>query len=101
MNWIDVSYNVNQKYIVTESAILDAINNVFSEIKNSKLISVPRLSFAEDHSNVDVYLDVKISKIPKDSLYSCVAEIVKSVEQSIKLLIDKNPANVQICLVDN
>ncbi|UUM20056.1 MULTISPECIES: MMB_0454 family protein [unclassified Mycoplasma] len=97
MNWINVLYNHNQEYIVKESAILNAIKNVFSEIKHSKLLTNPRLDIDDQHSNLDIYLSVQVNN-NKENLYSCVEEITNLIEHSVKLLIDKKPRNIQICL---
>ncbi|VEU76567.1 MMB_0454 family protein [Mycoplasmopsis columboralis] len=100
MNWINVTYNSNQTYIVKEEAILDVINNVFSELKHLKLVKTPRLSFDENHLDLEIFVDVKIKKNKTKDTYSAVKQLANQIEEAVKILIDKKPKNVQVCLLD-
>ncbi|WLP85860.1 MMB_0454 family protein [Mycoplasma seminis] len=103
MNWITVPYNSNQSYIVQESAIVDVIQNALDNTKYVKSnLSNMRLSFDEDHSNVQIYIDVKI-RGPKDKEidpYAIIKELTFKIEENVKTLIDKKPKNVQVVLLD-
>ncbi|WP_255483476.1 MMB_0454 family protein [Mycoplasma sp. Pen4] len=102
MNWINVSYNSNQNYIVQESAILDVINNSISTIKSVKLANAPRLSFDEKHSNVHIYIDIKIKNSNSNKVQptNIIKELVGLIEEDVRALIDKKPKNVQVVLLD-
>ncbi|WP_036451723.1 MMB_0454 family protein [Mycoplasma buteonis] len=99
MNWISVSYNQNQTYIVQEKAILDAISNVIGRFKSFKLASKPNVKINDDHSNLQLYLEIKL-KIKSDSFYTVIKELSNQLEETIKQMIDVKPKNIQIAVVD-
>ncbi|WP_416755261.1 MMB_0454 family protein [Mycoplasma sp. VS42A] len=103
MNWITVPYNSNQSYIVQESAIVDAVSNAIESTKYVKSnLSNMRLSFDDDHSNVQIYIDVKIRGAQSNEIdpYAIIKDLTFKIEESIKSLIDKKPKNVQVVLMD-
>ncbi|MEA4134253.1 hypothetical protein NPA13_01485 [Mycoplasma sp. 2045] len=100
MNWINVSYNSNQNYIVQESAILDVVNIALSSYKNIKASNSIRLSFDDKHSNVEIYVDIKIKNQKNKEPYSTIKELITQIENGVKSLIDKKPKNVQVVLLD-
>ncbi|WP_051616751.1 MMB_0454 family protein [Mycoplasmopsis sturni] len=100
MNWINILYHSNQKYIVQEKAIIDAIDYLFSEKPYVKLVNSPRLIFDKEHLNLEISLDVKINTSQSQGAFEIIKDLSRSVEKAIKNLINKNPKNVQICLLD-
>ncbi|QCZ36561.1 MMB_0454 family protein [Mycoplasma nasistruthionis] len=101
MNWINVSYNSNQTYIVQESALLNAIELVISSAKNVIKSSVPKLEIDPDHSNLNILIEIKLKNITKEhDPYSIVKDLTFDIEESVRALIDKKPKNVQVILLD-
>ncbi|SJZ43206.1 MMB_0454 family protein [Mycoplasmopsis verecunda] len=103
MNWITVPYNSNQSYIVQESAIVDVVNNAIASTKYVKSNpSNMRLSFDDNHSNVQIYIDVKIRNSQKNDInpYAIIKELTFKIEEGVRSLIDKRPKNVQVVLMD-
>ncbi|MHA3802145.1 MMB_0454 family protein [Mycoplasma sp. VS30B] len=103
MNWITVPYNSNQSYIVQESAIVDAVSVALETTKYVKSnLSNMRLSFEEDHSNLQIYIDVKIRGAQTNEIdpYAIIKDLTYKIEENVKSLIDKKPKNVQVVLMD-
>ncbi|WP_051449499.1 MMB_0454 family protein [Mycoplasmopsis cricetuli] len=100
MNSVIVSYKSNQKYIVQQKAIIESINNVFSEINHSKLIKTPKLIFLNNNTDIEICVDIKIKLNKVSDIYEAIKKVATSIEEAIKTLIDKKPKNVQICLID-
>ncbi|WP_117275645.1 MMB_0454 family protein [Mycoplasmopsis edwardii] len=98
-NWINVPYHSNQVYVVRESAIKDVIKSCFLQDKRVKLSSSSRIMIDEKHQNLNIFLDIKVKKTVEQDSMSIIRNIVASVEEAVKKLIDKKPKNVQVALI--
>ncbi|WP_426460945.1 MMB_0454 family protein [Mycoplasma hafezii] len=99
MNWITVLYNSNQNYIVQEQAILDVVNSVILRFKTVKLTTKPKLVFDNEHTNVQLGLEIKL-KAKDKSYYSVIKDLSNQLEEAIKQLIDVKPKNIQIAITE-
>ncbi|QZE12651.1 MMB_0454 family protein [Mycoplasma sp. Ms02] len=97
MNVVLVNHSLNQYYKVEEGAFLDAVNHVFSTNSKYRLVNEPRVSLAKNNSNVDIFLDVKVSN--KVDTESAIKNLIHEVEQQVLYLIGVKPKNIQIYLL--
>ncbi|RIV16357.1 MMB_0454 family protein [Mycoplasmopsis gallopavonis] len=100
MSWINVNYNSDQTYIVQENAIQDTINNVLKIIKKIKLINKPQIKINENHTNLEVCLDIKLPKKDQDNPFELLKQLTNQLESAIKNLIDAKPNNIQLNILD-
>ncbi|AKF41232.1 hypothetical protein MCANUF31_00818 [Mycoplasmopsis canis UF31] len=98
-NWINVPYHSNQVYIVRESAIRDVLKNLITQNKKVKMSSSSKILIDEKHLDLQVFLDIKIKKAEMNDSYNIIKNLVASVEEAVRKLIDKKPKNVQISLI--
>ncbi|VEU70885.1 MMB_0454 family protein [Mycoplasmopsis glycophila] len=97
MNWINVPYGSNQVYIVQEEAITSALNLILNEEKEVKLVDKKlNLLFNQDHSNLEIVLQIKVKKNTKKSAAEIIKKLVSNVENALIALIDTKPLNVQV-----
>ncbi|QKT05436.1 MMB_0454 family protein [Mycoplasma sp. OR1901] len=99
MSWINVSYHSDQVYVVQESAILDSIKLCFANNKQIKLVNRPRISIDSKRNNCYIFLDVKVKLNSNKKVNVIIKELTKSIETSVKKLINITPKNIQISLL--
>ncbi|BBA22305.1 hypothetical protein MBVR141_0440 [Mycoplasmopsis bovirhinis] len=97
--WINVKYHSNQVYMVSKSAINDVVTNTIKATKYFKMLSSSTIKVDEDHNELQVILDLKISKNKLDVQASLIKELVSSLQNQIKKLIIKKPKNIQVVLL--
>ncbi|EFF41477.1 MMB_0454 family protein [Mycoplasmopsis alligatoris] len=97
MNLVNLSYSLNQTYLVHESAFKDVIPKAINEIKYVKLVNDPRISFDEKNDNVEIYLELKF-KTNKD-VDALIKKVFSKIEEETINLIDITPKNIQVRII--
>ncbi|MGZ9761892.1 MMB_0454 family protein [Mycoplasma sp. 394] len=97
-NYINVPFNSDQIYVVKEGAFLDIIKFTMSDFKEIKVVGKPNLVFEENHTNLMIYLEIKVKETSRKSLNTLFKNISNQLKSAIKSLIDIKPKNIQLIL---
>lgn len=98
-DWINVKYLFNQIYMVDKEAIEDVIKNAFKEQKHFKLMPSSHIKIEPDHSDLQVFLDLKINKNNLNDQAELINSLVTELNTQIKKLIIKKPKNIQVVML--
>ncbi|WP_406615079.1 MMB_0454 family protein [Mycoplasmopsis hyopharyngis] len=98
MNILSLNCGLNQIVNIHENAFLNIIDSAIKKHKNIKLISVPKIIFADDQSNISIFLNVKLKSLNKN-LINSIQDLQNDLEDLINSTIGIKPTNIQIaCL---
>ncbi|QGZ97541.1 hypothetical protein GE118_01860 [Mycoplasma sp. NEAQ87857] len=97
MNWLNVSFDSNQNYVVLEQAVNNALDIALKNYNMVRVVS-NKVYFDENHSNVQIITQIKIKNKYQDKCFNLIKELSQELEEAIKRLIDKKPDNVEIVL---
>ncbi|UVD81994.1 hypothetical protein NV226_01655 [Mycoplasma iguanae] len=94
MQYILLNYGLNKSYNIHQNVFVQVINNSLNAKKEIELIDEPIVSFVEQNTNVEIFINIKI-KIDLD-IIEIINHLTTSINEDMKNLIGVAPKNIQI-----
>lgn len=94
MNYININYNLNQKYIVHENAFQSIVQFAIKEIPHIRLFDEPRISFDQKTKNISIFIEIKVKN--NEKIEPIFKHLVSKINTEVKNLTDIKPQNIQI-----